>query len=50
MQTIEIANKLERNKITSVSLNNTGTMIASGSKDTTIKLWNIETKTEIANL
>ena len=29
------------------SLNNTGTILASGSSDNTIKLWNIETKTEI---
>ena len=34
----------------SVDFNNTGTILASGSNDTTIKLWNIETKTEIANL
>ena len=30
--------------------NDTGTILASGSYDKTIKLWNIETKTEIANL
>ena len=36
--------------MTSVAFNNTGTILASGSWDETIKLWNIETKTEIANL
>ena len=28
-----------------VAFNNTGTILASGSEDETIKLWNIETKT-----
>ena len=34
----------------SVAFNNTGTILASGSEDKTIKLWNVETKTEIATL
>ena len=33
--------------VSSVAFNNTGTILASGSSDNTIKLWNIETKTEI---
>ena len=37
-------------KIKSVAFNNKGTILASGSSDETIKLWNIETKTEIATL
>ena len=36
--------------VTSVAFNKTGTLLASGSNDKTIKLWNIETKTEIATL
>ena len=35
--------------MTSVAFNSTGTILASGSEDKTIKLWNIETKTEIGN-
>ena len=34
----------------SVAFNNSGTILASGSNDCTIKLWNIEAKKEIANL
>ena len=34
----------------SVAFNKSGTILASGSKDKTIKLWNIETKTIIATL
>ena len=34
----------------SIAFNNTGTILASGSYDNTIKLWNVETKTEIATL
>ena len=33
-----------------VAFNTNGTILASGSDDTTIKLWNVETKTEIATL
>ena len=36
--------------VTSVAFNHNGTLLASGSKDKTIKLWNLETKTEIATL
>ena len=38
------------NQVTSVAFNHNGTLLASGSDDTTIKLWNLETKTEIATL
>ena len=41
---------LEQYAIKSINFNNTGTILASGSEDNTIKLWNIETKTEIATL
>ena len=34
----------------SVAFNHNGTLLASGSDDKTIKLWNLETKTEIATL
>ena len=34
----------------SVAFNNTGTILASGSYDNTIKLWNVESQTEIATL
>ena len=34
----------------SVAFNTNGTILASGSYDRTIKLWNVETKTEIATL
>ena len=34
----------------SVAFNTNGTILASGSYDETIKLWNVETKTEIATL
>ena len=33
-----------------VAFNHNGTLLASGSDDNTIKLWNLETKTEIATL
>ena len=36
--------------MSSVAFNNTGTILASGSNDCTIKIWNIETKIEIGNL
>ena len=36
--------------VTSVAFNHNGTILASGSWDKTIKLWNLETKTEIATL
>ena len=36
--------------VTSVAFNHNGTLLASGSSDETIKLWNLETKTEIATL
>ena len=41
---------MERHKysVNSVAFNITGTILASGSDDNTIKLWNIEAKTEIA--
>ena len=34
----------------SVAFNNSGTILASGSYDYTIKLWNVESQTEIATL
>ena len=34
----------------SIAFNTNGTILASGSFDGTIKLWNVETKTEIATL
>ena len=36
--------------VNSVAFNHNGTLLASGSGDATIKLWNLETKTEIATL
>ena len=36
--------------VTSVAFNPQETLLASGSGDKTIKLWNLETKTEIATL
>ena len=39
-----------KDKVTSVAFNSTGTILASGSEDNTIKLWNVETKSEIPNL
>ena len=36
--------------VESVEFNNSGTILASGSNDNTIKLWNIESQTEIATL
>ena len=36
--------------VCSVVFNNNGTILVSGSYDSTIKLWNIETKTEIISL
>ena len=36
--------------VNSVAFNNTGTILASGSQDKTIKLWNVESQTEIATL
>ena len=38
------------NDVNSVAFNPNGTLLASGSRDNTIKLWNLETKTEIATL
>ena len=38
------------NCVNSVAFNNTGTILASGSRDNTIKLWNVESQTEIATL
>ena len=38
------------NFVNSVAFNNTGTILASGSDDKTIKLWNVESQTEIATL
>ena len=35
--------------MSSVNFNSNGTILASGSYDRTIKLWDIETKTEIIN-
>ena len=34
--------------VTSVAFNSTGTILASGSEDRTIKLWNMESQTKIA--
>ena len=36
--------------VNSVAFNHNGTILASGSYDKTIKLWNVETNTEIATL
>ena len=36
--------------VKSVAFNNNGMILASGSRDQTIKLWNIETRIEIATL
>ena len=36
--------------VNSVAFNHSETLLASGSSDNTIKLWNLETKTEIASL
>ena len=36
--------------VSSVAFNPNGTLLASGSNDNTIKLWNLEIKTEIATL
>ena len=36
--------------VNSVAFNHNGTLLASGSRDKKIKLWNLETKTEIATL
>ena len=36
--------------INSVAFNQSGTLLASGSDDKTIRLWNVEHKTEIAKL
>ena len=36
--------------ISSVTYNNSGAILASGSYDSTIKLWNVEKLTEIATL
>ena len=34
----------------SVAFNSEGTLLASGSRDRTIKLWNVESRTEVATL
>ena len=47
MFTIEQAHNYS---VSSVAFNHNGTLLASGSHDSTIKLWNLETKTEIATL
>ena len=36
--------------VISVAFNKTGTILASGSSDRTIKLWNVKSETEIATL
>ena len=36
--------------ILSIAFNNEGTLLASGSADRTIKLWNVESRTEVATL
>ena len=36
--------------IFSVAFNSEGTLLASGSGDRTIKLWNVESRTEVATL
>ena len=36
--------------IFSVAFNSEGTLLASGSDDRTIKLWNVESRTEVATL
>ena len=38
------------NWVNSVAFNNTGTILASGSRDNTIKLWNVESQNEITTL
>ena len=38
------------NWVISVAFNSTGTILASGSRDNTIKLWNVESQTEITTL
>ena len=42
--------KGHNDSVSSVAFNHNGTLLASGSYDNTIKLWNLETKTEIATL
>ena len=36
--------------VNSVAFTSSGNILASGSRDNTIKLWNVESKTEIATL
>ena len=52
MATKEVISSLKghSNYILSIDFNNTGTILASGSYDNTIKLWNIESQTEIITL
>ena len=38
------------NYVNSVAFNSEGTLLASGSDDRTIKLWNVESRTEVATL
>ena len=42
--------KGHNSSVNSVAFNYNGILLASGSYDSTIKLWNLETKTEIATL
>ena len=47
---LKLRKKLQYYCFTSIAFNNSGTILASGSFDFTVQLWNIDIKTEIATL